>query len=108
MANLRRMLYDEHKLKVQHEVTVDTKEDYSGELEVLVKWLQLSDWEHSWNAAASIQEAIFGFQLEDKICQKKKKTRGQDDSFFERGPLVRSSIQHGHVKRQKRAEDYSL
>jgi hypothetical protein len=55
-------------LKVQ-----DTKEDSSGELEVLVKWLQLSDWEHSWNAATSIQEAIFGFQLEDKICQKKKK-----------------------------------
>jgi hypothetical protein len=49
-------------LKVQ-----DTKEDSSGELEELVKWLQLSDWEHSWNAAASIQEAIFGFQLEDKI-----------------------------------------
>jgi hypothetical protein len=54
-------------LKVQHEVSVDTREDSSGELEVLVKWLQSSDWEHSWNAAASIQEAIFGFQLEDKI-----------------------------------------
>lgn len=44
-----------------------SRESAFGVVEVLIHWLDLPDYEDSWESAACIQEAFPDFHLEDKV-----------------------------------------
>ena len=60
-------LNEEWELNVEPAEVLAVRRNQQGELEVLVKWLNLPDFESSWELAAAIQEHFPSFHLEDKV-----------------------------------------
>lgn len=67
------------ELQAQPAEVLSTKTNNKGELEVLIKWQDLPDFENSWEVAADIQQQFPSFHLEDKVD-------------FEGGGVVRTSV----------------
>ena len=55
------------ELQVQPEKVLAVRTNSADQLEVLIKWQALPDFENSWEIAADIQQLFPSFHLEDKV-----------------------------------------
>ena len=60
-------LTEEWELKVEPAEVLAIRRNQQNEIEVLIRWLDLPEFESSWEVAAAIQEHFPSFHLEDKV-----------------------------------------
>ncbi|XLT53274.1 hypothetical protein HN873_045878 [Arachis hypogaea] len=61
-------LTEEGELLVEPEQAIDSRYNNQGDLEVLIKWKELPDFENTWESAATLQTTFPSFHLEDKVA----------------------------------------
>ncbi|KAL6541589.1 hypothetical protein OROGR_011075 [Orobanche gracilis] len=61
------MLTEEFELEVQPEEILQWRTDVGGNMEVLVKWVNLPPCDNSWESASKMLEVFPSFPLEDKV-----------------------------------------
>ncbi|WVZ23326.1 hypothetical protein V8G54_001870 [Vigna mungo] len=60
-------LADDWELKVQPTEALAVRRNQQGDLEILIRWKDLPDFENSWEALSTIKEHFPDFHLEDKV-----------------------------------------
>ncbi|OIW03085.1 hypothetical protein TanjilG_07237 [Lupinus angustifolius] len=90
------MLNKEYELEVEPEDIVGWREDNQGQMEVLVKWVQLPTCDNTWKSTAVVQDKFLLFPLEDKMALLEgiDKYQGVRD-------VIRPLIKHVYVRRNK-------
>ena len=63
-------LTDAWELKVQPSEVLEARKNPQGELEVLIKWLDMLEFESSWELAGDIKLNFLDFHLEDKVTSR--------------------------------------